>query len=170
MIKLTFACSKRSLSLVIGLTLSLTISNSFATPEAEAELKKIDEIQTQLNLKKDWAKYRFEQASALCYEKFFTASCLSDAKAAYRQEIIEIRNQELPMHDRQRALKESLKTERDRQRKLEREDPKRAQERLEKRKAYEEKQKKMTERTLELEERRKDAPKRSEGNRNASPF
>jgi len=159
-----------SLFLKIGVALLFSVGNAYATPEIEAELKKIDEIQAQLNLKKDWAQYRFDQASVECYQKFFTSSCIKDARKIYRQETLAIRSQELPMNDRQRQLKELLKTERDNQRRLEREDPKRALERAENKKAYEEKQAKMIERTQELEERRKDAPKRSEGNRNASPF
>lgn len=143
---------------------------AIANPVAEAELKKIDEIQSQLNIKKDWAKYRYEETSAACYKKFFTDSCLKDARAAYRRETLDIRTQELPMHDRQRELKEALKNERDQKRRLESQDPQKAAQRADNKKAFEEKQEKMIERTLDLEDRRKDAAKRAQENRQTSPF
>lgn len=154
--------------LIIGLLLGLSCAQ--ANPVAETELKNIDEIQSQLNVKKDWAKYRYDEASAACYKKFFTDSCLKDARTAYRQETLDIRNQELPMHDRQRELKEILKSERDQKRKLESQNPQKAAQRADNKKAFEEKQEKMIERTLDLEERRKDAAKRAQENRQTSPF
>jgi hypothetical protein len=156
--------------LILATALLWVFSCANATPVAEAELKKIDEIQSQLNVKKDWAKFRYDEASAACYTKFFTDSCLKDARAIYRKETLDIRNQELPMHDRQRELKETLKTERDQKRRLESQDPKKAAQRADNKKAFEEKQEKMIERTLDLEERRKDAAKRAQENRQTSPF
>lgn len=90
---------------IVFIGLFFGFSCVFASPAAEAELKKIDEIQSQLNLKKDWAKFRYDEASTACYNKFFTDSCLKDARKIYRQETLDIRTQELPMHDRQRELK-----------------------------------------------------------------
>ena len=156
--------------LLVILALSLGFSFAHASSEVEAELKKIEDIQVQLNTKKDWAKFRYDELVVQCYKKFFTDSCIKDARAAYRQETLAIRNQELPMHDRQRELKEILKTERDKQRQLESQDPQKAKQRAGNKKAYEEKQEKMIERTLELEERRKDAAKRAQEHRQTSPF
>ena len=150
--------------------LLLSGSNVFATPEEEIELKELDVVQEKLNLQKDWANYRFEKSKSDCYSKFFTNRCLRDAKEVHDQELKKIRSQEVPMHDRQRALKESLKNQRDRDRLADRADPKRVQEREKNRRAYEQKQTDRAQREKDLEERRNDAQKRSQENRSASPF
>lgn len=151
-------------------TLLLFVSNAFATPEEQIELKELEVIQEKINLQRDWANYRFEKSKNDCYSKFFTNTCLRDAKEIHDQELKKIRAQEVPMHDRQRALKESLKDQRDKDRNADKTDPKRVEEREKNRRAYEEKQTDRAQREKDLEERRKDAQKRSQENRSASPF
>lgn len=157
---------KSSLIVLILSFVGLTLAN----PEQVQELKKIDEVQERLDLQKQWARYRLDKANVECYKKFFTTSCLKDNRAIYNQEMKVIRDQELPMHDRQRDLKESLKTERDKERETERNDPEKVKERADNRRAFEEKQERRVQRARDLEERRKDADKRSKENRNSSPF
>ena len=94
-----------------------------AGPAEEAELADIDQRQANLNLKKDWAKYRLEKKQHECYDKFFTTRCLDQARLEHRQEIKEIRAQEIPMHERQRVLKAILKDEKDAERLKQRNDP-----------------------------------------------
>ena len=142
----------------------------WATPAQVEELKQIDEAQEKINLKKEWIQYRYELASHDCYAKFFTVSCLKDARNNYRAELLPVRQEELAMHEHQRELKEALKNERDLERQAESADPNKAKERANNRKAFDEKQQKRADRAAELEERRKDAAKRSEENHNASPF
>lgn len=167
---MVYVLSSSTAKLVLVWVLSLGFSIAHALPEVETELKQIEDIQIQLNTKKDWAKFRYDELVVQCYKKFFTDYCIKDARAAYRQETLAIRNQELPMHDRQRELKEILKTERDKKRQLEAQDPQKVKQRAVNKKAFEEKQEKMIERTLDLEDRRRDAAKRAQENRNASPF
>lgn len=146
------------------------VGSVFATPEEQLELKELELTQEKLNLQKDWIKYRFEKSKNECYSKFFTNSCLRDAKEVHDKEVKNIRVQEIPMHDRQRELKESLKNQRDEERNLEKRDPKHALEREKNRRVYEEKQADRAQREKDLEERRQDAQKRSQENRSSSPF
>ena len=53
---------------------------AIAGPAEEAELVDIDQRQANLNLKKDWAKYRLEKKQHECYDKFFTTRCLDQAR------------------------------------------------------------------------------------------
>lgn len=158
------------LRLIFFLLVASFAGTVLATPAQIQELKQIEEIQEKLDLQKQWAKYRLDKSNVDCYKKFFTSACLKDNRAVYNQELRVIREQELPMHDRQRELKEALKTERDKEREAERNDPSKAKERDDNRRAFEEKQEKRVQRARDLEERRKDADKRSKENRNSSPF
>ena len=139
-------------------------------PAEQAELDDIDIRQENINLQKDWAQYRYEQAQHDCYAKFFTTNCLDQARLVHRKEMREIRAQEVLMHDRQRALKAILKDERDAQRDAERKDPIKADQRTENVKAYEQKQIDKANREAELEKKRADAKDRAEENKKASPF
>jgi len=136
-----------------------------ASVNDQLELEKLDQIEAQLTLQREWAEYRWKKASAECYDKFFVNSCLSDARAKYRREIDPIRAQEVLLHENQRIFRERIKTERDAQRAAERADPKRAQERAENEKAFLQKQKEAAARAADLEERRKDAPRRAQENK-----
>ena len=141
-----------------------------ALPEHVNELKTLEELQANLDLQKDWIKYRFEKTSYDCYSKFFVSSCLKQAKQIFNTEMREIRGQEIPMHERQRKLNEILKDERDIARLAEKLDPKNAEERAKNRRVYDQKQEDREQRIRDLEDRRKDAQKRATGNRQASPF
>lgn len=95
----------------------------------------------------------------------FVNSCLQDARAKYRREIDPIRAQEVLLNDNQRILRDRIKTQRDAERAAERSDPKRAQERADNEKAFQQKQKEAAARAADLEERRKDAPRRAQENK-----
>lgn len=157
------------LSTCLGLALLIS-TIALATPEEELELKELDVVQEKLSLQKEWANYRFEVANKECYSKFFTNSCLQKSKTIHDQELKQIRIQEVPMHDRQRAIKESLKNQRDKLRAEERLDPKKSEERAKNKSIYEEKQIDRAQREKDLEERRQDSQRRSQENRTASPF
>ncbi len=144
---------------------AMTIAAVHASTSDELELEKLNQIEAQLTLQREWAEYRWKKTSAECYDKFFVNSCLSDARAQYRREIDPIRAQEVLLNENQRIIKERIKTERDARRAAERADPKRAQERAENEKAFLQKQKDAAARAAELEERRKDAPKRAQENK-----
>lgn len=144
--------------------------NAIATPQQEAELREIDVIQEKLSLQREWANYRFEKSSTECYSKFFTTSCLKNVKQIHDEEIRKIRSQEVPMHDKQRSIKEALKAERDKERAVERADPKKAEERVKNKRVYEEKQADKAQRQKDLDERRQDAERRSQENKTSSPF
>jgi hypothetical protein len=152
------------------IVITLLTFNVFATPDEELQLKEIDVIQERLNIQRDWADFRFEASKNECYSKFFTTSCLTKAKQAHDEEIKRIRSQEVPMHDRQRSLKESLKNQRDIERAAERADPKKSLERENNKKVYEEKQVDKAQREKDLEERRADAQRRSQENKSSTPF
>jgi hypothetical protein len=92
-------------------------------------------------------------------------SCLEDARAKYRREIDPIRSQEVLLNENQRIFKDQIKTQRDAQRAAERADPKRSQERADNEKAFQQKQKEAAARAADLEERRKDAPRRAQENK-----
>lgn len=144
---------------------AMTVAPVHASTNDELELEKLNQIETQLTLQREWAEYRWKRANAECYDRFFVNSCLSDARAQYRREIDPIRAQEVLLNENQRIIKERIKTERDARRAAERADPKRAQERAENEKVFLQKQKDAAARAAELEERRKDAPKRAQENK-----
>ncbi len=153
------------------LYLCLVVSNSaWAGPAEQAELDDIAQRQEQLNLKRDWAKYRLEKSQHECYDKFFTSRCLEKARLAHRQEIREIRAQEVPMHERERVLKAILKDERDAQRIQDKQDPAKAQKREENVKAFEQKQMDKVKREEDLEKRGADSENRAKENKKATPF
>jgi len=69
------------------------------------------------------------------------------------------------LNENQRIFKDRIKTQRDAQRAAERADPKRSQERADNEKAFQQKQKEAAARAADLEERRKDAPRRAQENK-----
>ena len=68
---------------------------ALATPAEEAELEQLDKIEQELELQREWSKYRWGKASSECYQKYWVNSCLRDARADYRKEIDPIREQEV---------------------------------------------------------------------------
>jgi hypothetical protein len=138
---------------------------SFAATNDQLELERLNRIEEELTLQLEWADYRWKKTNAECYAKFFVNSCLEDARAKYRREIDPIRAQEVLLNDNQRILRDRIKTERDAQRAAERSDPKRAQERADNERAFQQKQKEAAARAADLEERRKDAPRRAQENK-----
>ena len=152
-------------SLVFAMLLVMSVAPVHAMTSDELELEKLNQIEAQLTLQREWVEYRWKKTNAECYEKFFVNSCLSDARAKYRREIDPIRAQEVLLNENQRIINERIKTERDARRAAERADPKRAQERAENEKAFLQKQKDAAARAADLEERRKDAPRRAQENK-----
>ena len=146
--------------------LSITLSGTvIATPAEEAELEQLNKIEQELELQREWAKYRWGKTSAECYQKYWVNSCLKDARATYRKEIDPIREQEVSLHEVQRKLRESLKNQEDIKRAAERASPEKAAERAANQREYEQKQKDAAARAADLEQRRKDAPKRAQENK-----
>ncbi len=141
---------------------------ALATPAEEAELAQLDKIEQELELQRDWAKYRWGNASSECYQKYWVNSCLRSARADYRKEIDPIREQEVALHEVQRKLRETLKGEEDAKRAAERASPEKAAERQANQQEYEQKQKDAAARAADLEQRRKDAPKRAKENRSGT--
>ena len=152
-------------SLVFAILLAISVAPVDAMTSDELEIEKLNQIEAQLTLQREWVEYRWKKTNAECYEKFFVNSCLSDARAKYRREIDPIRAQEVLLNENQRIINERIKTERDARRAAERADPKRAQERAENEKAFLQKQKDAAARAADLEERRKDAPRRAQENK-----
>lgn len=138
---------------------------ALATPAEEAELEQLDKIEQELELQREWAKYRWGKTSSECYQKYWVNSCLKDARAAYRKEIDPIREQEIALHEVQRKLRESLKNQEDIKRAAERASPEKAAERAANQQEFERKQKDAAARAADLEQRRKDAPKRAQENK-----
>ena len=138
---------------------------ALATPTEEAELEQLDKIEQELELQREWAKYRWGKASSECYQKYWVNSCIKDARATYRKEIDPIREQEVALHEVQRKLRESLKNQEDIKRAAERASPEKAAERAANQAEYEQKQKDAAARAADLEQRRKDAPKRAQENK-----
>ena len=136
-----------------------------ATPAEEAELEQLNKIEQELELQREWAKYRWGKASAECYQKYWVNSCIKDARADYRKEIDPIREQEVALHEVQRKLRESLKNQEDIKRAAERASPEKAAERAANQREFEQKQKDAAVRAADLEQRRKDAPKRAQENK-----
>lgn len=136
-----------------------------AATNDELELERLNQIEAELTLQREWADYRWKKTNSECYAKFFVNSCLEDARAKYRREIDPIRSQEVLLNENQRIFKDRIKTQRDAQRAAERADPKRSQERADNEKAFQQKQKEAAARAADLEERRKDAPRRAQENK-----
>ena len=152
-------------SLAFAMLLAMSVAPVDAMTSDELEIEKLNQIEAQLTLQREWTEYRWKKSNAECYDKFFVNSCLSDARAKYRREIDPIRAQEVLLNENQRIINERIKTERDARRAAERADPKRAQERAENEKAFLQKQKDAAARAADLEERRKDAPRRAQENK-----
>jgi hypothetical protein len=136
-----------------------------AATNDELELERLNQIESELTLQREWADYRWKKTNSECYAKFFVNSCLEDARAKYRREIDPIRSQEVLLNENQRIFKDQIKTQREAQRAAERADPKRSQERADNEKAFQQKQKEAAARAADLEERRKDAPRRAQENK-----
>jgi hypothetical protein len=136
-----------------------------AATNDELELERVNQIEAELTLQREWAEYRWKKTNSECYAKFFVNSCLADARAKYRREIDPIRSQEVLLNENQRIFKDQIKTQREAQRAAERADPKRSQERADNEKAFQQKQKEAAARAADLEERRKDVPRRAQENK-----
>ncbi len=149
----------------MAVSLALGAGAVQATPAQEAELEKLDKIEAELTLQREWADYRWKKASSECYEKYLVNRCLGQTRAQYRKEIDPIRAQEVELNAAQRELRRLLKDERDAKRKAEKADPAKAAERAENVRAFEEKQQDAAKRAADLEERRKDAPRRAQENK-----
>ena len=149
----------------MAVSLALGAGAVQATPAQEAELEKLDKIEAELTLQREWAEYRWKKASSECYEKYLVNRCLSQTRAQYRKEIDPIRAQEVELNAAQRELRRLLKDERDAKRKAEKADPAKAAERAENVRTFEEKQQDAAKRAADLEERRKDAPRRAQENK-----
>jgi hypothetical protein len=150
-------------AMLIGLALGVGAVQ--ATPAQEAELEKLDKIEAELTLQREWADYRWKKASAECYEKYLVNRCLSQTRAQYRKEIDPIRAQEVELNTAQRELRKLLKDERDAKRIADKADPAKAAERAQNKRAFEQKQVDAAKRAEDLEERRKDAPRRAQENK-----
>lgn len=155
---------------VLFTSLSLLTTMIFAGPAEVAELAVIEKSQSNLNLQKDWAKYRLEKKQHDCYDKFFTTRCLEKARLEHRQEIKEIRAQEIPMRERERVLKSIIKDEQDEQRIKDRNDPAKAKQRADNVKDYEQKQLDQIKREEDLVKKRADSEKRAQENKKGSPL
>jgi uncharacterized protein YeeX (DUF496 family) len=138
---------------------------TFATPEEEAQLESLNKIDQQLELQRDWAKYRWEKAQNECYTHYWVSYCLSGARSDYRKAIDPISTQQIALHTEQRKIRESLKDQKDAEKIANRASPEKAAERAENKQKYEQKQKDAAQRAADLEQRRKDAPKRSQENK-----
>ncbi len=136
-----------------------------ATPAEEAELEQLNKIEQELELQREWAKYRWGKAQAECHQKYWVNYCISSARTQYRKEIDPITQQEIALHEEQRKLRKSLKDQEDIKRAAERASPVKAAERKDNQREFEEKQKAAAARAADLEQRRKDAPKRAQENK-----
>ena len=136
-----------------------------ATPAEEAELEQLDKIERDLELQRDWAKYRWGKAKTDCYQNYWVDYCLRSARAQYRKEVDPISEQERALHEVQRTLRKSIKDQDDEQRAAQRASPQKAAERADNQRTFEEKQKASAARAADLEQRRKDAPKRAQENK-----
>lgn len=158
--------SQRS-KIFIGIFLLLSSISGItsATPAEEVELAKLDKIESELELQRDWAKYRWGKASSDCYQNYWVNYCLRSARAEYRKEIDPISEQERALHEVQRNLRKSIKDQEDQKRAAERASPVKAAERVDNQREFEDKQKAAAARAADLEQRRKDAPKRAQENK-----
>lgn len=141
---------------------------AIATPAEEAELEQLDKIEQELELQREWAKYRWGKAASECYQNYWVNYCIKSARAEYRKEIDPIREQEVALHEVQRKLRESLKNQEDIKRAAERASPEKAAERAANQREFEQKQKDAAARAADLEQRRKDAPKRAQENKSGT--
>jgi hypothetical protein len=143
-----------------------TFSNPvLATPAEEAELEQLNKIEQELELQREWSKYRWGKAQSECHQKYWVNYCISSARTQYRKEIDPITQQEIALHEEQRKLRKSLKDQEDIKRAAERASPVKAAEREDNQREFEEKQKASAARAADLEQRRKDAPKRAQENK-----
>ena len=162
---------RKSLSLrpkiLLGVFLIVTSLSgvALATPAEEAQLDQLDKIEQELELQRDWAKYRWGKASSECYQNYWVNYCLGSARADYRKEIDPIDEQERALHEVQRNVRKSLKDQDDKKRAAERASPEKAAERADNQREFDEKQKAAAARAADLEQRRKDAPKRAQENK-----
>ncbi len=163
MIKLLSLRSLCSFSIIL-LTCSFS-TISLSTPAEEAQLEQLDKIESDLELQREWAKYRWDKTNSTCYQKYWVNDCLKNSRAQYRQEIDPIRAQEVELHEAQRKLRASIKDQRDATKIAERASAEKAAERSANQKEFEEKQKAAAARAADLEQRRKDAPKRAQENK-----
>ena len=153
------------LSLGVFLLVCSFSSLVLATPAEEAQLEQLDKIEGELELQRDWAKYRWDKKNSECYQQYWVNSCLKDSRAEYRKEIDPIRVQEVELHEVQRKLRASIKDQRDAAKIAERASAEKAAERSANQKEFEEKQKAAAARAADVEQRRKDAPKRAQENK-----
>ena len=151
--------------LAIFLLVSSVSGLVFATPAEEAELEQLNKIEQELELQRDWAKYRWGKAQTDCYQNYWVNYCLRNARANYRKEIDPISEQERALHEVQRNLRKSIKDQEDQKRAAERASPEKAAERADNQRDFEAKQKAAAARAADLEHRRKDAPKRAQENK-----
>ena len=149
----------------MAIGLAVGVGSAKATPAQEAELNNLDLIEAELTLQREWSDYRWKKASAECYQAYFVNRCLSQARAQYRKEIDPIRAQEVELNTAQRELRKLLKDERDAKRAADKADPAKAAERAQNMRTYEQKQEDAAKRAADLEERRKDAPRRAQENK-----
>jgi uncharacterized membrane protein YhiD involved in acid resistance len=156
---------RKPFSLGVLILLGLFNHSVLATPAEEAQLEQLDRIERDLELQRDWAKYRWEKTNSECYQKYWVNSCLKDSRAQYRKEIDPIRVQEVELHEVQRKLRASIKDQRDATKIAERASAEKAAERSANQKEFEEKQKAAAARAADVEQRRKDAPKRAQENK-----
>ena len=122
-----------------------------ATPAEEAELAQLDKIEQELELQREWAKYRWGKAQSDCYQKYWVNYCISSARTQYRKEIDPITQQEIALHEVQRKLRKSLKDQEDIKRAAERASPVKAAERVDNQREFEEKQKAALVRAADVE-------------------
>ncbi len=141
-----------------------------ASQSLQNELLTLDQIQEKIDLKRDWMKYRYDMEFQTCQDLFFTTSCTTKAKKQLQKEEKDLFDQENLLHTRQRDIKKALKDEAEQLRIAERADPKQVQIRANNRASFEEKQREKALREADVEERRKEAAKRAQENRNTSPF
>jgi hypothetical protein len=146
-------------------TICVLVGTAHAGLAEQAELDDIARRQEQINLKRDWIKYRLDEKQQQCYEKFFTAKCLDEAQLLYRREMREIRAQETLMHDRQRALRAIIKDEKYQERQDNRADPLKEQERRENVKNFEQKQLDAAKRQADVDKKRAEAEARAKENK-----
>jgi hypothetical protein len=95
------------LSTAMVISLALGAGATHATPAQEAELEKLDKIEVELTLQREWADYRWKKASSECYEKYLVNRCLGQTRAQYRKEIDPIRAQEVELNAAQRARRQA---------------------------------------------------------------
>ena len=72
---------------VIFLLTSSISGMVLATPAEELELEQLDRIERDLELQRDWAKYRWGKAKTDCYQNYWVDYCLRSARAQYRKEV-----------------------------------------------------------------------------------